>query len=401
MIPRFKPFFDWREIKAILGIKKNAVAKFEIAFAKNFQTKYALAFPYGRSALYALLKALDIKNAEIIIPAYTCVVVPHAIVLSKNIPKFVDINAKNYNLNLDEVIKKISPQTKAIIPGNIFGYPVDTEKLKKITNDKNILIIQDCAHCFGAKWHGQFVCNQGDAAIFGLNIAKYISSIHGGMLTTNRRDIYQKVKTYRDRHFKNILFFRSLKNYFYLLATYPAFNPLIYGLTSYFDYIEGHRILGRTTKYYQENKIDLPPDALSLLSSIEAKVGISLLQKYPKILAKRKIISQYYHDHLQNIPQLVLPPLIDGATYSHYVPRVQNRQKVISQMKKQGIQLGSLINYSIPRLKAYQKYTNEKFPKAWRCSRETINLPIYPDLKKTELDYIITNLKDILSQNKK
>ncbi|MDD2696640.1 MAG: DegT/DnrJ/EryC1/StrS family aminotransferase, partial [Candidatus Pacebacteria bacterium] len=149
MIPRLKPYFDFREIKAIFRLEKDAIDKFEKEFARTFKAKYALSFPYGRSAIYALFKCLGIEKSEIIVPAYTCVVVPHAIVLSGNIPRFVDTAPNDFNLNLEEAKKKINEKTKAIITGNIFGYPVDTEKLKEIKSiKKDILVIQDCAHCF-------------------------------------------------------------------------------------------------------------------------------------------------------------------------------------------------------------------------------------------------------------
>jgi len=91
MIPRFKPFLGKEELLAALIPDAYAVEKFAAEFAKTFETKYALAFPYGRSALWAFFKAMDIKNSEIIMPAYTCSVVAHAIVLSGNRPRFVDI----------------------------------------------------------------------------------------------------------------------------------------------------------------------------------------------------------------------------------------------------------------------------------------------------------------------
>ena len=212
MIPRLKPYFDFQEVKTAFKFGEKALEKFEREFAQTFKTKYALAFPYGRSAIYAILKALNIENSEIIIPAYTCIVVPHAVVLSGNIPRFVDTKSDDYNLDLDEAIKKINDKTKAIIPGNIFGYPVDLDKLEKIKQvKKDVLIIQDCAHCFDAEFQGKSICNQRDIAIFGLNISKQISSVFGGMLTTNNKELYQKIKEYRDKRFKKPSFLRSFK----------------------------------------------------------------------------------------------------------------------------------------------------------------------------------------------
>ena len=91
MIPRFHPDFGLLEFITLFKRNKNAVKQFEKRFAKKFQSNKAIAFPYGRSALWCFLKSLDIHDSEIILPSYTCSVVAHAIKLSGNIPVFVDI----------------------------------------------------------------------------------------------------------------------------------------------------------------------------------------------------------------------------------------------------------------------------------------------------------------------
>jgi len=396
MIPRLKPYFDFKEIEAILRSEENSVEKFEKEFARTFGAKYALSFPYGRSAIYALFKCLGIEDSEIIVPAYTCVVVPHAVVLSGNIPRFVDTAPNNFNLDLEGAKKKINERTKAIIPGNIFGYPVDIEELKEIKNiKKDILIIQDCAHCVGSRWKGKLVCNEGDVALFSLNISKYISSIFGGILTMNNEEIYKRLKDYRNKNFKKSAILRAIKSFIYFLATYPAFNKFFFNFFHYFDYLEGKKILGKLTQYYKEEKIDLPGDAFELMTPLEARVGLEQLKKYPEIFKKRKFIAEYYNDNLKDIPGLVLPPIVEGATYSHYVPRIKNRERVIKKMREKGVQLGKLINYSIPHMKVYQRYKDSGFENSLKLTQEVINLPIYPDITLKDLDYIIQSLKGL------
>jgi len=396
MIPRFKPSFNWQETKAAIAYCPDAVAKFEQAFAETFDAKYALSFPYGRSALYAIFKALNIADSEIIIPAYTCVVVPHAIVMSGNIPRFVDINLFDYNLDLTAVEKKITSKTRAIIPSNLFGYPVNSDQLKSIVGNRDILIIQDCAHCFGARWNGKLVCNEGDVAIFSLNISKYISSVFGGMLTTNDKKIYDTIKAYRDQFFKPPSLIKRSRDYLYLLATYPAFTETLYNITSLFDYMGGNVIFGHLTKYYDDEKISLPENYMEMMTSMEAKVGLVQLKKYLEIEKKKQFIAHYYNDSLQGLPGLILPPMVEGATYSHYILRAKNREKIIMAAKRKHIQLGKIIEYSIPHLDAYKNYADEEFPNSLMCAEEAINLPIYPDLlaHREKQNYIIESLKN-------
>lgn len=398
MIPRLKPCFGLEEIRAAFSRRSNAVSAFEESFAKTFGSRYALAFPYGRSALYALFKALSIENAEVIIPAYTCVVVPHAVVVSGNIPKFVDITLKDYNMDLDLLEEAITPKTRVIIPTHLFGYPMDTDRVNEIASraDRKILIIQDCAHSFGATFQGKYVCNQGHAAIYALEISKYISAVFGGMLITSDDDIYEQVKRYRDEHFTKPSPAKQFWKLMYLMAVYVAFNNTFYGFVNFLE--ENTPLLNRLTKYYREDRIDFPRDFGVHFGDLEARVGMVQLGKYPQIKQRRQQIAEYYNQQLQGVEGIELPPIINGATYSHYVPRVENRREVMDRMRREGIQLGQLIEYSVPHMEAYRRYKDGEFPNSYLCSQTTINLANYPALIDKDLVMISEKLKRVLNR---
>lgn len=394
MIPRLKPYFDYREIVAAFSYSKDAVADFEKKFAEKFVAKHAVAFQYGRSGLYALLKCLDIENAEIILPAYTCVVVAHAVVVSGNIPRFVDIDLDNFNMNLDMVERAITPNTKAIIGTTLFGYPYDVERMQEITNKsgQEILLIQDCAHSFGVEFNNELICNQGDAAIFGLNISKQISSIFGGMVTTNNGTIYTKLKDYRDREFAEPSFAKSCKQLLYFLSTYITFSRAFYGFVNFLE--TSTALLNCFAKYYEDDVIDMPRDFMSKMPVVNAKVGIAQVEKYDEVKKKRRELSKFYNRELADVDGLTLPSLIEGATYSHYVPRVDNRKKVVEHMRKKGVQIGELIEYSIPNMESYENYKKGEHPNSLKCAQSTINLPNYPGIRKAQLKKIVSILKD-------
>jgi perosamine synthetase len=394
MIPRFKPHLGKEELLAAITPDKRAVEKFEEEFARTFEAKYALAFPYGRSALWALFKALDIRDAEIIMPAYTCVVVAHAIVLSGNRPRFVDITAHDYNMDLDQVADAITERTKAVIATHLFGYPLDVDRLAEIVREAEnqvghkIWVIQDCAHSFGAQWKGKQVCCAGDAALFGLNISKMITSIFGGMITTNDKVLYKKLRNYRSTHFKIPGFGKTIRRFLYLLAVYPVFHEQIYGFFYWLQ--EKTFLLNRFTKaYHLDDKIHFPPDHLDMMLPIEAKVGLAQLKKYPEILKKRKEMVAIYNKIIPNNSKLNKPPLLEGSTYSHYVVRIQDRETILREMARKGVQLGRLIEYSIPHMAAYQKCSsNDAFPVSKHCSTNTINLPLHNFLSNSQIEKI-------------
>jgi len=394
MIPRLKPYLGKEEILTIFKNRKHAVQRFEQAFAEQFHANYAVAFPYGRSALWAFFKAMGIKDAEIVQPAYTCSVVAHATVLSGNIPVFVDIDLTDYNMNLDQFADAINEHTRAVIPTHLFGYPMDIDRVQKIVKNAEakyrhkIYIIQDCAHSFDARFKGKPVVNAGDGTIFGLGISKQITSIFGGVFSTSNEVIAKKVRDFRDRNFRKPPWEKSLLRYLYLLAVYPAFQPAIYGLIYWIQ--EKTPFLNCLTKaYHLDEKIHFPPDYLDQMTNIEALVGLEQLKKYTTVRSKRIEIAKKYFSEIHSTSKWVLPPEIDGATYSHFVIRTDARDRLLESFASHGIQLGQLIEYSMPHQSAYKIYTKDKlFPNSYLCSNSMINLPIYPNSSNINIDRI-------------
>lgn len=380
MIPRFKPFLNKKEFKKIFSFKKNSVTNFEKGFSRVFNSVDTITFPYGRSAEWAFFKALDIKNTEVIMPAYTCSVVAYAVSLSQNIPRFIDINLSDYNMDLDILERSINEKTSAIITTHTFGYPQDMGKLKEIILEaekrfnKKIWLINDCCHAFGAKWNGQLVGNTGDVAIYAFNISKLITCVFGGALTFQDKELATKVRTWRDKNFAKPSIIKSLKRRLYLFSIFIAFNPNFYKITwllqnktSILDYF--------TKKYHLDSKIEFPKDSKILLTNFEASIGIEQLYKYQEIIKERKIKALKYKEKYKHIKDWIMPPIREGATYSHYVVRVPNRDFLIKKFSKKDIEIGKLIDYSIPELSCY-KYLKSNCPNAEKASKSVINLPM-------------------------
>lgn len=394
MIPRIKPAFDSKELAAIFSDNKNATREFEEKFAAKFKAKYALSFLYGRSGLYALLKCLGIQDSEVIMPAYTCVVVANAIVYSGNTPKFVDITLNDYNMDMDLLAGAINDKTRAIIGTSLFGYPYDVDRLKDIikSSGREILLIQDCAHSFAAEYKDELICNMGDAALFAFSITKPISSVYGGMITTNREDIYEKLKKYRDDYFKKPAPSQDMKMFSLFLTAYVAFFEPFYGITNFLE--RRTNLIDPISKYYREDAIDMPQDYLNILPNLNARIGSMQLDKYEWVKEKRRFIAKLYHKALNGLRGIALMPLIEGATYLYCVARVNKRDRIIEYMRKRGIEIGKYIEYAVPYMKAYEKYRSGDYPNAYACAHNIINLPCHPTLSQRDLSKIASHVSD-------
>lgn len=381
MIPRFKPWLGWAEIFTIFRPNKGAVQRFEQNYAKKFKAVDAVAFPYGRSAQWAFFNAVGIKNAEIIMPAYTCSVVAHAVTLSGNTPRFIDIDLNDYNMNLDEAEAAINENTRAIIATHTFGYPQDLDRLeamvahaeKKYRN--KIWLMQDCCHAFGAEWNGRMIGTSGDVAVYALNISKMITSIFGGMLTFQDQALADQVRAWRDANYHKASGWKAIQRRLYLLVIYIAFNEKIYGLILLLQ--EKTPLLNRfTKKYHLDDKIHFPPDFQDRMMEVEAAVGLAQLNRYDAIIKNRRANAAWYNEKLPKRHGWIFPPLIEGATYSHYVVRVPERKKIKDEWASKGCELGELIQYSIPLLQGYACNAQSNCGNSEIASLRTINFPV-------------------------
>ncbi len=397
MIPRFRPVLGFAELAAALRlIGGDDVEQFEATFAQAVGQRYAVAFPYGRTGLLALLAALGIKGREVICPAYTCVVVPHAIAIGGNTPMFVDSGA-DANMDLVSAERVISPNTGALIATSIFGNPVDLDRLQMIAqHDPRFPIIQDCAHSFTATWKGRRVNQAGRAAVFGLNASKTMTSIFGGMVTTDDPDLAAAVVAERARLVAPAPLLKSVKRTLYLLALYAAFWPPLFGLT---ERLRQTGVLDRFTRYYDENVIDIPADYLSGLTSVEARVGSVQANKLAIFIDARRAYALYYCGRLDHYRALSWITGAEGASYSHVAARVTNRDHVVRATISHGVQLGEIIEYSVPEMAAYRKWGDAQgpFPVAHALARQTINLPVSGRFDERRAAKVVEVLRDVLA----
>jgi perosamine synthetase len=401
MIPRFKPELGLAELAALFDPSAGAVARFEAAFAHTFGARHALAFPYGRSALWAMLRALDLRGAEVVMPAYTCVVVAHAAVLSGNTPRFVDITLHDYNMDLDQLAAAMNERTRVVLATHLFGYPMNVDRVAEVVRDAErrfghkIWVIQDCAHSFGATWRGAPVGNAGDAGLYALNISKMMTSVFGGVLTFTDDELAGRVRTWRDDHFGPASAQKALMRRIYLLATAAAFDERVYGVVNWLQ--EETPLLNTLTKaYHLDEQVRFPPDHQERMLDVEARVGLAQLRKYPEMVRRRRDNAMYYGEHLPRLPGVVQPPLVDGATYSHYVVRVPDRAAALRGAARAGVNLGELIQYSVPHLKSYARYAGgQEFPNSLLCSRVTVNLPIHPSLTRVQRAQVVEVIRSL------
>lgn len=400
MIPRFAPAVRSADIAAVAApARRGDVQAFETQFAARFGCRAAVAFPYGRVAIAAFLESLGLRGADVVQPAYTCSVVAHATVISGNAPRFVDARLPDFTMDLADLDAAITARTRAVIVTHLFGYPMDLDATREIVqaaerrHGHRIWILQDCAHAFGARWKGRLVSGEADAAVFGLNISKTITSIFGGMLTTNDARVADAVRQWRDGRMTVPSALHSFARRGYWLAALAAFTRAGYAATHFLQ--TRTPVLDRLTQaYHRDAEVRFPPDAGIGMAPIEARIGLTQLARYDAFVAAREAQVHAYDEALRGIDGVERPPIVDGATYSHYVVRVADPEWWVRALAAHGVELGRVIDYSVPHMPAYAGVdTRSAFPVARACSRGVINLPLSPSLTARDIVRVIDGLR--------
>ena len=170
MIPFYRPYYNHQELLAALR-PGPARREFESAMATRAGARYGLAFAYGHVGLVAAFKALGLTQAEVILPAYTCVVMARAVVASGNRPMFVDIDLADYNMDISALKRALTPRTRAVVATHMYGYPTDVDAIRAAVGDERVLIIEDSAlslHTLSSESGGL----RGDLGLFSFGIGK-------------------------------------------------------------------------------------------------------------------------------------------------------------------------------------------------------------------------------------
>ncbi|MEQ8402144.1 MAG: DegT/DnrJ/EryC1/StrS family aminotransferase [Roseitalea porphyridii] len=366
------------------------VARFERAFAKLAGQAHAVAFPYGRTAQIGILDALGDPRPQVVCPAYTCVVVPHGIVKAGKQPVFVDVCEGSFNMDWNLAIEAAGPKTSAVLATSIFGQPVDPDGLAAFrTAHPGVAVIQDCAHGFFA---GNMHRN-GLAAFYGLNISKLMTSVFGGMTTTDDADFAERLRRARDLREEPSGLAHQVRRALYLMAVLVAFTRPVYGAV---NRLERAGLLNRFVEYYDPALIDLPDDAFTAMGGIEARIGSRQCGRYASIVAHRRRIAEIYHEELADTPELVLPPRHPEATISHFVIRTSRAEDLKAACLARGVQLGELIDYEIPDMPPYRDAPYYGQRRSRSLPEQVINLPVHPSVREGDARRIALVIREAL-----
>jgi dTDP-4-amino-4,6-dideoxygalactose transaminase len=299
------------------------------------------------------------------------VVVAHAIVEAGLKPVFVDSNPLTLNMDWAYVEKAMNEKTLSVISTSLFGNPVAKSDIRSFREKyPKVNVIQDCAHSFFA----DNIQREGLVAIYGMNVSKLMTTIFGGMASTDDDELAQWLTKYQEDKLDFPGWVDRIRKSLYFLGSLVAFSPFVYWFTSALIRIG---VLGRFVDYYDTETISLPDDAYVQVGLIETRLGVRQLKRFPAEIERRRILARLYGEALSGEPRLRVIDYGLNATYSHYVVVSDDAVRIREQMLKRGVELGKIVDYDISSFPSYRgaKYfgggASKSFPQA------VLNLPIH------------------------
>lgn len=329
----------------ILG---NELRTFENNFAKYLEVNYVCGVNSGTDALILALKILGVgKGDEVITPTQSFIATTLAITEVGATPVFVDSNPDTYQIDTKQIEDKITSKTKVILPVHLYGAPCEIDKIMLIAKKHNLKVIEDACQAHGTTLNGQKAGTFGDVGVFSFYPGKNLGCYgDGGAMVTNDEELYKKML--------------QIRNY------------------------------GQTIKYYHDTI-----GVNSRLDEIQAAILVIKLNNLDKWNNKRNEIAKKYSEGIKHFK--IQKIIKDGYSNFHvFTLQVNNRKEFIQSLEKIGIH--TIIHYPVPihlqKCYQYLGYKENAFPVAEKIMSNILSIPIYPELEKNQIDYVIDSIND-------
>jgi len=285
------------------GFTGSMTGKFEESFAAAFNAKYVIAVNSGTSALHSAVYALDIgPGDEVIVPPLTFIATAYAPMFVGAVPVFADIDSETFLIDPNEIERKITSKTKAIITVSLYGLSPNMDRIMEIADKNGLKVIEDNAQCVYGKYNDQIVGSFGDIAIYSMQRSKHLTSGDGGVVITNEAKLAERCRKFCDLGYRTLTAESSSNESFKQFIQHPDYKR--------------HDIVGYNFR----------------MPEICAAIGLGQLEKLEMFVNKRITIANYYQKAVESCkwlkPQLVPDNIIHS--YWTYVLRIDDENTNIT-----------------------------------------------------------------------
>jgi perosamine synthetase len=333
------------------------VKAFEEGVASFLGAKHAIAVSSGTAALDVALKVLGIQPGdEIIVPAFTYIATANAVLYQHAVPVFADVDPRTFNLDPADVARQITPKTKCVISIDYGGQSTDYDALRRVLDEHGIRLLQDGAHSLGAEYKGRRLCTFGAINTISFHAAKVVTSIEGGMIITD------------DDEFARVS--RMIRN--------QGEDP---------DRKYHHVVLGHNYR----------------MTDLHGAIGLRQFGKLSELLRRRNALAEYYTRKLSALGSHVTVPHVEPwnkHAWFFYTILVDNRDEVVRYLKTKAIDTRIAWPLPVNKQPIYlPTHGHLHYPVAEMVSSRVLTLPLYPDMKDQDIDYVLVHLEDAIARS--
>lgn len=377
LLPYGHQWIDNEDIASVVEVLKGdwitqgpKVDEFEKRVAEYCDAKYAVAMSSGTAALHAACAVAGISQGdEVITTPITFAATANAIVYCGGKPVFADVKVNTLNIDSGEIRKRLSPKTKAILPVDFAGHPADLDEIKAIARERGIIVIEDASHALGAEYKGHKIGSLSDMTVFSFHPVKHITTGEGGMILTNNKEFYEKLKIFRHHGIVH----KPNKGSWYYEIPEPGYNFRI--------------------------------------TDFQCALGLSQLKKLAIFIQRRREIAARYNEAFAKMEELIIPFEEDfvKAVYHIYVIQLRTeklkvgRKEILEALRAENI--GVNVHYMPIHLHPFYQdkfgYKVGDYPRAERYYERAITLPIFPRMSDGDVEDVIEAVRKVITSYRK
>ena len=370
-VPYFEPWITTKDKKSVMKSLDSRwltngpfLKKFEKKISTFIGTKFAIGTSSATTSLHLSLNAIGIKPGdEVIIPTNTFAATENAVLYCGAKPIFTDVDMETFNISINDITKKISKKTKAIIPVHYGGQSCDMKEIMDIGKKFNLKIVEDCAHALGAKYKKKNCGSFGICGCFSFYPTKIITTGEGGMISTSNKILTKKINLLRS---------------------------------------QGMSISAKSRESTGSWKYDVVDIGYNYrIDEMRCALGFSQMERIDTINKLRMKVAEKYDQALSKIPGLIIPVKKQDRNHIYHLYSIRinsdyhlTRDELFKKLHKNGI--GCSVQYIPLHQMSYNKKRipkNQKFPNADLIKNEILCIPIFPKIKEKQIQKVINSLK--------
>ena len=377
LLPYGHQWIDEDDIRAVAEVLRTGwitqgpkIEEFEKKVAEYCGAKYAVAVSSGTAALHAACAVAGISQGEeVITTPITFLATANAIVYCGGKPVFADVKEDTLNIDPEEIQKRLSPKTKAILLTDFAGHPADLNEIEAIAKESGLIVIEDAAHAMGAEYKGRKIGGLADMTTLSFHPVKHITTGEGGMILTNNEEFYEKLKIYRH-----------------------------HGMVR-----DREKLPKDEGSWYYEMEW---PGHNFRITDFQCALGLSQMNKLDRFIQRRREIAARYDEAFAEIEEIITPVEKESVKAVYHIYVIQLRTEMLRVGRKEIFEalraenIGVNVHYLPVHLHPFYRrefgYKSGDYPKAERYYERAITLPIFPKMNDNDVEDVIEAVEKVI-----